>query len=75
VFQAIKNIMGKKTVIMIAHRISTVRDCAEIFVLEKGHIVGQGSYQELLGSSTRFQALARQGFSEPRALEVPVSDI
>jgi ATP-binding cassette, subfamily B, bacterial PglK len=65
VFQAIKNVMGKKTVIMIAHRISTVQDCDTIFVLEKGHIIAQGSYQALLLSSPHFQALARQGHDHP----------
>jgi ATP-binding cassette, subfamily B, bacterial PglK len=64
VFQAIKNVMGKKTVIMIAHRISTVRECDTIFVLDKGRIVSQGSYRELLASSSHFQALARQGVKE-----------
>jgi ATP-binding cassette, subfamily B, bacterial PglK len=67
VFQAIKNVMGKKTVIMIAHRISTVRECDTIFVLEKGRIVSQGSYGELLGSSRHFQALARQVAKEENA--------
>lgn len=69
VFQAIKNVMGKKTVIMIAHRISTVRECDTIFVLEKGRIVSQGSYQELLGSSAQFQALARQPLKETASVE------
>jgi ATP-binding cassette, subfamily B, bacterial PglK len=64
VFQAIKNVMGKKTVIMIAHRISTVRECDTIFVLDKGRVVSQGGYRELLGSSPQFQALARQGARE-----------
>jgi ATP-binding cassette, subfamily B, bacterial PglK len=67
VFQAIKNVMGKKTVIMIAHRISTVRACDTIFVLEQGRIVSQGSYGELLGSSRHFQALARQVAKEENA--------
>jgi ATP-binding cassette, subfamily B, bacterial PglK len=64
VFQAIKNVMGTKTVIMIAHRISTVRDCDTIFVLDRGRIVAQGSYRDLLLSSPLFQALARQGNTE-----------
>jgi ATP-binding cassette, subfamily B, bacterial PglK len=64
VFQAIKNVMGTKTVIMIAHRISTVRECDTIFVLEQGRIVAQGSYRELLVSSPHFQALARQAYKE-----------
>lgn len=65
VFQAIKKVMGQKTVIMIAHRISTVRECDTIFVLEKGTIVGQGDYRELLKTNARFQALARQFVEEP----------
>jgi ATP-binding cassette, subfamily B, bacterial PglK len=69
VFQAIKNVMGTKTVIMIAHRISTVRECDTIFVLEKGKIVSQGSYRELLGSSAHFQALARQPIKEATSVE------
>jgi ATP-binding cassette, subfamily B, bacterial PglK len=68
VFQAIKNVMGKKTVIMIAHRISTVRECDTIFVLEGGRIVSQGTYKELLMSSPHFQALARQGVKEAVAV-------
>ncbi|MGL4609774.1 MAG: ABC transporter ATP-binding protein [Trueperaceae bacterium] len=64
VFEAIQKVMGTKTVIMIAHRISTVRACDTIFVLDKGQIVSQGSYQELLGSSPLFQALAQQGDKE-----------
>ena len=69
VFQAIKNVMGKKTVIMIAHRISTVRECDTIFILEKGHIVSQGSYGELLLSSRHFQALARQAVKETASVD------
>lgn len=69
VFQAIKNVMGKKTVIMIAHRISTVRECDTIFVLEQGRIVSQGSYGELLGSSVHFQALARQVVKETASVD------
>jgi ATP-binding cassette, subfamily B, bacterial PglK len=65
VFQAIKNVAGKKTVVMIAHRLSTVRDCDTIFVLEQGRVVAQGSYQKLLLSSPHFQALARQVTGEP----------
>jgi ATP-binding cassette, subfamily B, bacterial PglK len=73
VFQAIKNVMGTKTVIMIAHRISTVRDCDTIFVLDRGRIVAQGSYRDLLLSSPLFQALARQAYKETRT-EIPVSE-
>lgn len=58
VFRAVHEIGRSKTVIMIAHRISTVRDCDTIYVLEHGRIVAQGDYQELLANSREFRALA-----------------
>lgn len=59
VFSAISQLMGQKTIIMIAHRTSTVRHCDEIFVIEQGQIASRGNYQDLLGSSKRFKALAQ----------------
>ena len=55
---AVHNLGRKKTIVLIAHRLSTVRDCDMIFVLENGKVVDQGSYQELLLKSAHFQALA-----------------
>ena len=44
--------MGKnKTVIMIAHRLSTVKDADEIFVLKDGKIVQSGTHDELLADN------------------------
>ncbi len=59
VFTALANIMGKKTIIMIAHRLSTVKNCDEIFVLEEGRLKAHGNYQQLISSSAEFRALAR----------------
>jgi len=50
---------GAKTVIMIAHRLSTVRACDKIIVLDGGRIVGQGSYDELEAENETFRRLAR----------------
>jgi len=61
VFTALANIMGKKTIIIIAHRLSTVKNCDEIFVLEEGRLKANGSYQQLLSSSAEFRALAQVG--------------
>jgi len=40
--------MGKITTVVIAHRLSSIRHCYRIFVLEKGEIVGDGTYDELV---------------------------
>jgi len=55
---AVHNLGRKKTIVLIAHRLSTVRDCDTIFVLENGRLVDQGTYSELLRESDRFRAMA-----------------
>jgi ATP-binding cassette, subfamily B, bacterial PglK len=67
IFHAVSEIGRSKTVIMIAHRISTVRGCDVIHMLEHGRVVAQGSYHELLASSPEFRALARVD-AEPAAI-------
>ena len=59
IFQSVREIGRNKTVIMIAHRISTVRACDRIFVLERGRVVAGGEYDDLIGRSPEFRALAR----------------
>ncbi|MDJ1008326.1 MAG: ABC transporter ATP-binding protein [Paracoccaceae bacterium] len=58
VMQAVQNIGGQKTVVMIAHRLSTVRNCDTIFVMERGRIVDQGRYDELMETSDAFRRIA-----------------
>ncbi len=36
------------TIIIIAHRLSTVTDCDKIFVIEKGRVIQSGKYLELI---------------------------
>lgn len=59
VMEAVENLDRKITVIMIAHRLSTVQRCDRILFLEKGNIAGLGSYAELLESNQSFQRFAR----------------
>ncbi len=46
--QAISALTQNKTVIMIAHRIKTVRDCDNIFVIDEGKIVQSGKHDDLM---------------------------
>jgi ABC-type bacteriocin/lantibiotic exporter with double-glycine peptidase domain len=50
--------LGKlKTIIIVAHRISTIESCDNIFVIENGNIVGNGSYNYLIKNNKTFMAL------------------
>lgn len=57
--QAIEGLRGKLTILIIAHRISTVKNADQILVMEKGSIVEQGTYQSFaVNYNSRFYKLA-----------------
>jgi len=61
VMDAVANLGRAKTVVMIAHRLTTVRNCDIIFMMERGRVVAQGSYDELLARNRAFQAMVAGG--------------
>jgi ATP-binding cassette, subfamily B, bacterial MsbA len=54
---ALANLMERRTVFVIAHRLSTVRRATRIAVIEEGRITAIGTYEELLRSSATFRRL------------------
>jgi ATP-binding cassette, subfamily B, bacterial PglK len=60
VTEAIRNVMHEKTIIMIAHRLSTVQQADTIYLLENGSIVDQGTYEELLDTNGVFRRMAKR---------------
>jgi subfamily B ATP-binding cassette protein HlyB/CyaB len=48
-----------RTVLIIAHRLSTVRHCDRIITIEQGRVVEDGAHEELIGSAGRYAALHR----------------
>lgn len=59
VMQAVRALSHQKTIVLIAHRLSTVRDCDTIYMLEKGCVVGSGTYAELAASNKQFQDMEK----------------
>jgi ABC-type bacteriocin/lantibiotic exporter with double-glycine peptidase domain len=59
VMEAIHTLLHSKTIIIIAHRLSTVRECDNIYLMEKGLVTAQGTYDELIVNNKRFQAMAK----------------
>ncbi|MDC0469143.1 ABC transporter ATP-binding protein/permease [Candidatus Pelagibacter sp.] len=57
VMEEVHKTSSNKTIIMIAHRLSTVKKCDIIFYLEKGELKAQGTYDELIKSSEGFKRI------------------
>lgn len=53
----IDNLRGKYTIIIVAHRLSTVKKADRILVLDSGEIVGQGNFESLVESSRIFKRM------------------
>ncbi|KEA64237.1 Phospholipid-lipopolysaccharide ABC transporter [Marinobacterium lacunae] len=60
VMDAIHELSGKKTVIMIAHRLATVECCDCIYVLDGGTVIDSGTYSQLVKNNNIFKAMANQ---------------
>ncbi|RUR35576.1 ABC transporter ATP-binding protein [Vreelandella populi] len=58
VMDAIHNFAGKKTIIMIAHRLATVKQCDSIYLLADGKVIDQGSHDELAARNDMFRRMA-----------------
>lgn len=75
VAEAIRAPSGQVTVIVVAHRLATVRDCDRILFLERGEMVGLGTFDDLLATCPPFADLVRAGsLSADRASRDPVGE-
>ncbi len=54
----INNLSGTKTLIIIAHRLTTIKNCDVIHVLDKGKVICSGSYDYLIANCKHFNSLA-----------------
>ncbi len=59
VMDAIEGLNRDLTILLIAHRLTTVRSCDTIVELEHGRVVAQGTYEQLLECSPSFRRMAR----------------
>ena len=58
IMEAIHDFSGKKTIILIAHRLKTIEKCDNIFFIDEGRIDDQGTYQELIERNEHFKKMA-----------------
>ncbi len=58
---SIERLRGEHTILLVAHRLSTVRDCDKIVYLEGGRVQGVGTFEQLRAESAGFRALSQNG--------------
>jgi len=61
VMDAIHDFSGKKTIIMIAHRLTTVKQCDQIYLMDKGKVIDSGTFDQLINNNVMFQHMAHHG--------------
>jgi ATP-binding cassette subfamily C protein len=58
VMEAVDSLKGERTVLLIAHRLTSVRNCDRIVYMQEGRVAAVGTYEDLIRSSPGFQQLA-----------------
>jgi len=62
----------EKTLVIIAHRLATIRHCDRLALLQSGRLIDVGSYDELMGRSADFQRMAAAFVDEQAAPRAPL---
>lgn len=55
----VRKVLKDKTIISIAHRVSSIEDADRVFVIEEGKVIAEGIHSELLNSSDSYRTLTR----------------
>jgi ATP-binding cassette, subfamily B, bacterial PglK len=58
IMEAINKFSGQKTIILIAHRLKTVKDCDKLFFINNGQVTDSGTYDELIETNVDFKKMA-----------------
>jgi ABC-type multidrug transport system fused ATPase/permease subunit len=67
VMEAVNRIRADKTIILIAHRLTTVKTCDTIFLMDRGRLLAQGRYDELLAGNATFRRMVAGDAEEVHA--------
>jgi len=66
IMDALENLAGTKTIVMIAHRLTTVKNCDRIYLMENGKVIAQGTWDDLEKDSEVFGNLLAKNREEEK---------
>jgi len=77
IIETLKRIKGQRTIILVSHRLSTVSDCDEIFVMEAGKIIERGTHQQLIAQHGAYFRMAKHQMKieDPSEVKMPVAQV
>lgn len=58
IMDAVHDFSGKKTIVLVAHRLATVKQCDWIYMLQDGQVVDEGTYESLMQRNATFKKMA-----------------
>ena len=65
--QGIKENYPDRTLLIAAHRVSSIADCDEILYMQDGEIIERGTFEQLIAANGRFAAIYRMQTEEGEA--------
>jgi ABC-type glutathione transport system ATPase component len=62
----LRALKGRRTIVVVSHRLSTVMDCDRIFVMHEGQVVEEGQHDDLVARGGRYHEMARCQLALPQ---------
>jgi len=60
ILESIRNFGGGKTIFLISHRLSTLKECDKILFFEKGELIDEGTFEHLISNNSSFKIMAKE---------------
>jgi ATP-binding cassette subfamily B protein len=64
ILEGLRGVMRQRTSIIVAHRVSTVRDADQIFVMDDGHVIERGTHEQLVALDGSYASMYRKQLLE-----------